>query len=159
VAKPRRGLIRGTRKWAGRVWGKKPELVPFITHLSPGQAGLEDYNNKMHRIIVGKPIDLSINMQPNIARVGIGGSHGTLELYPHGKNGFEINRFVPKQYRNQGIGTKLLERAEEIARAEGRDYLYAHTYRENTAAIRTYEMMGWRNTGSSEESLYYEKRL
>jgi ribosomal protein S18 acetylase RimI-like enzyme len=62
---------------------------------------------------------------------------------------------VAPAHRNQGIGTELLRRMEDSARAAGATIVWLHVDRENDAAIRLYQARGYRHQGSQEH--YYDR--
>lgn len=50
---------------------------------------------------------------------------------------------VTKQYRNNGIGTKLICTAENYAKEIGISTIYLHVEKSNVAAYRLYERLGY----------------
>jgi ribosomal protein S18 acetylase RimI-like enzyme len=62
---------------------------------------------------------------------------------------------VAPAHRNQGIGTELLSRMEDSARAAGATVIWLHVDRENDAAIHLYQARGYRHQGSQEH--YYDR--
>ncbi len=57
----------------------------------------------------------------------------------------EIGRvYVCKEYRNQGIATKLLEKVEKIAKNNGAKYLILDTYERLVGAVNLYKKMGFK---------------
>jgi GNAT superfamily N-acetyltransferase len=70
---------------------------------------------------------------------------------------------VPEQWRNRGLGTSLMKRAEEIARSRGCVGLWLNTG--TFQAPGFYEKLGYRSFGKlpdyprGHETIYYCKRL
>ena len=50
---------------------------------------------------------------------------------------------VTKQYRNKGIGTELIRKAEDYAREINIPVICFHVEKSNTAAFRLYERLGY----------------
>ena len=61
---------------------------------------------------------------------------------------------VAPAHRNQGIGTELLLRMEDSARAAGATVIWLHVDAANDAAIRLYQSHGYRYQGYQED--YYD---
>lgn len=73
---------------------------------------------------------------------------------------------VLPDFRQQGIGAELVHRLEGSAHAECADIIWLHVDAENTAAIRLYERLGYKNQGSADHfyarnrrAAIYVKRL
>ncbi len=96
----------------------------------------------IHRIIVGTPLETSNFTNSLMSSVGIVGEKGTLELLvrEYWKEG-EILRDVPLEFRNRGIGTDMLEKAEILAKNLGLKKITAST--RNPHAAQTYKNIGW----------------
>lgn len=62
---------------------------------------------------------------------------------------------VAPAHRNQGIGTELLRRVEDSARAAGASVIWLHVDTANDAAIHLYESHGYRQQGRQEH--YYDR--
>jgi ribosomal protein S18 acetylase RimI-like enzyme len=62
--------------------------------------------------------------------------------------------FVKEGFRGQGYGTRLLEKAEEVAEERGKDYLMVSAEWENEGARKLYERMGFK-----EKKVKYVKTL
>jgi ribosomal protein S18 acetylase RimI-like enzyme len=62
---------------------------------------------------------------------------------------------IAPAHRNQGIGTELLRRVEDSARAAGATVIWLHVDAANEAAIRLYQAHGYRHQGSQEH--YYDR--
>ncbi len=63
--------------------------------------------------------------------------------YQDGENAYLENIEVAAALRNRGIGSKLLQAAEEAARRRGKRLLWLHTDEKNVGAHRFYERHGW----------------
>lgn len=60
------------------------------------------------------------------------------------KNALEIERiYVLKEFYGKGVGQQLYNRAMEIARLRGVDYVWLGVWEENTRAIRFYKKNGF----------------
>jgi len=57
-----------------------------------------------------------------------------------------VDLYVSEQYRGQGIGRALMEKASEICRTFGGTQLFWAVYEPNESAIRFYEKLGARFT-------------
>lgn len=62
---------------------------------------------------------------------------------------------VVPAHRNQGIGTELLRRVEDSARAARATVIWLHVDAANDAAIRLYQAHGYRHQGRQEH--YYDR--
>jgi ribosomal protein S18 acetylase RimI-like enzyme len=62
---------------------------------------------------------------------------------------------VAPAHRNQGIGTELLRRMEDSARAAGAAIIWLHVDAANDAAIHLYQAHGYRQQGRQEH--YYDR--
>lgn len=51
--------------------------------------------------------------------------------------------YVREEYRGRGYGTRLIERVESLAEAEGRDFVTVSTEWDNEGARRLYERCGY----------------
>ena len=71
-------------------------------------------------------------------------------LAPSGEKWELDSLFVLKPFRNQGIGTKLLE----YARKESKNQLFFYVFKNNVDAIRLYERMGFRITKEIHNTRY-----
>ena len=50
---------------------------------------------------------------------------------------------VPAEFRGQGIGTRLMQIAGQLAREHGHDRLSLVVFEQNTAALRLYRQLGY----------------
>jgi ribosomal protein S18 acetylase RimI-like enzyme len=64
---------------------------------------------------------------------------------------------VAPAHRNQGIGSELLRRTEDSARAGGATVIWLHVDAANEAAIHLYQAHGYRHQGR-QEHYYYRGR-
>lgn len=64
---------------------------------------------------------------------------------------------VSAERRGQGIGSQLLSRSENSARAAGARIIWLHVDAENTSAIHLYEARGYQHKGR-EENFYGQHR-
>jgi ribosomal protein S18 acetylase RimI-like enzyme len=55
-----------------------------------------------------------------------------------------LNQYVAEPYRNQGLGHRLLETAEEWARQQGQPRIYISIGARNTLGQKLYESLGYR---------------
>ena len=62
---------------------------------------------------------------------------------------------VAPSHRNQGIGSELLRRMEDSARAAGASVIWLHVDAENDAAVHLYQAHGYRHQGRQEH--YYDR--
>lgn len=60
-----------------------------------------------------------------------------------GRDGFVDELFIDPAFRNRGLGTQALMAACELARADGVRVLYLEVRRDNLAAQRYYERLGF----------------
>lgn len=67
-----------------------------------------------------------------------------LRMEIHEGAGFIRSVFVEPLYQSLGIGTKLLEQAFELARAEGFQFVGLHVADDNPRARALYERLGFR---------------
>ncbi len=69
--------------------------------------------------------------------------------------------YVVPEWRGQGIGSVLLEAAEQFTRGRGGELLEINVDGEDVGARRFYERHGYRNSepGSDEQLLYYFREL
>ncbi len=70
--------------------------------------------------------------------------------------------YVVPARRGQGLGRALMERAVELARAEGAEFMHLGTGEDDTAARALYESLGFSNReGRSEGPInyFYEREL
>ena len=65
------------------------------------------------------------------------------------------NVFVDENYRNKGLGTKLMEFVLELAKAEGVDSVELVVNSDNESAKRVYEKVGFEPT----QKIHYRKIL
>lgn len=56
---------------------------------------------------------------------------------------------VNKEYRNQGIGTKMIRYARQISKKDGYSYIVLNVDNDNTEAERLYKKLGFVATGKS----------
>ncbi len=68
------------------------------------------------------------------------GVKGSATGYPHA---WVSDLFVSERYRRKGIGKRLMEIAEEIARRAGYDYIGLTVTTENERAIKLYSKLGY----------------
>ncbi len=66
---------------------------------------------------------------------------------------------VTEEYRNRGIGTKLLESAESCAKEMGVNTLCLHVEKTNAAALRLYRRLGYEVYREQESRYLMLKRL
>lgn len=66
---------------------------------------------------------------------------------------------VSKDYRNYGIGTELIKKAEEYAKSIGISSVILHVEKSNLAARRLYERMGFEILDDEEHRLKMIKRI
>jgi len=72
------------------------------------------------------------------------GTVAVLRMETHEGAGFIRSVFVEPLYQSLGIGTKLLERAFQMARAEGFQFVGLHVANDNPRARALYERLGFR---------------
>lgn len=59
-------------------------------------------------------------------------------------NSLEVQRiYILQEYKGRKIGTKLIEKAMEIGKANNLDYIWLGVWEHNTNAIRFYEKQGF----------------
>ena len=73
--------------------------------------------------------------------VGYGG------MYSAGPEGYVYNIAVKQQFRNMGLGTKLLCGLTEHSKVLGLEFLSLEVRRSNLAAVKLYEKLGFENLG------------
>ncbi|AXB33672.1 GNAT family N-acetyltransferase [Vibrio campbellii] len=87
---------------------------------------------------------------------------GSIEIFPAEMCGYEGGEFaktgflgihIDQQYRNQGLGKKLLETAIQSGWQYGYDTIALHVYKSNQRAITLYEKFGFEHCGELGEVL------
>jgi [ribosomal protein S18]-alanine N-acetyltransferase len=68
--------------------------------------------------------------------------------------GHVITLDVPESYRRQGIGSRLLESAEQASATQGARLMYLETATTNKAAIALWKKHGYRESGSRMKNYY-----
>ena len=63
--------------------------------------------------------------------------------YVNQSSAYFENIEIKRPLRNRGIGSKLLNAAEQETRSKGKDYLWLHTDERSIAAQRFYERHNW----------------
>jgi len=64
---------------------------------------------------------------------------------------------VTRSYRNKGIGTSLIGRAEEYAKEIGIHRIYLHVEKANTSAFKLYQRLGY-TINEEQESRYLMRK-
>lgn len=73
-----------------------------------------------------------------------------MSLYPMDKKTIYLSYLVVnKEYRNQGIGTKMIRYARQISKKDGYSYIVLNVDNDNTEAKRLYEKLGFVAIGKS----------
>jgi ribosomal protein S18 acetylase RimI-like enzyme len=70
--------------------------------------------------------------------------------------------YVAAERRGQGLGRALMEKAVEVARAEGADHMELGTGEDDVAARALYESLGFDNRGGRSDgpvNYFYEREL
>lgn len=87
---------------------------------------------------------------------------GSIEVFPAEMCGYDGGEFtktgflgihIDQQYRNQGLGKKLLETAIQSGWEYGYDTIALHVYKSNRRAIILYEKFGFQHCGELGEVL------
>ena len=82
---------------------------------------------------------------------------GALEKLPDTRDGYFLGWFaIHKEYRNQGLGRKIIEKVEEHARAQKGRFITIDTGEDNQAQI-FYEKVGYKRVGFIPE--YFEDKV
>jgi GNAT superfamily N-acetyltransferase len=68
--------------------------------------------------------------------------------FQEGDNAYVENIEVTARLRSQGVGSKLLEAAQDEARARGKRTLWLHTSENNAMAHKLFEREGWKHESS-----------
>jgi len=90
---------------------------------------------------------------------------GFTQLYPLyssvrvQKNWVLNDLYVEADYRNQGVGRKLIEAAIHFAKGEGATYIQLETMPDNITAQRLYESIGFEQYNPFEGELVYKIAL
>lgn len=153
---PKKPRARAELKYASGT--SVPIKIEYVEGASLYNTGL---HGKSNRIIVGERQNFGSSGPNSMLTPGVFGSHGTLEMiektlpfflapkdFPQKAKCVEIKREIPYQYRNMGIGTRLLQEAEKVAREQGYDFIWART--KNPVAVKTYKKRGWNYFGVEE---------
>jgi ribosomal protein S18 acetylase RimI-like enzyme len=87
---------------------------------------------------------------------------GFTQLYPlyssvrATRNWILNDLYVAKNYRKQGVGSKLIEAAMQFAKATGATYVQLETMPDNITAQRLYEAIGFKQYNPFEGELVYK---
>jgi ribosomal protein S18 acetylase RimI-like enzyme len=84
-----------------------------------------------------------------------------LSLWSSGKECYLAELYVVPARRGQGLGRALMERAIEVARAEGADWMDLGTSEDDVAARALYESLGFINREGPDGPItyFYEREL
>jgi ribosomal protein S18 acetylase RimI-like enzyme len=84
-----------------------------------------------------------------------------LSLWSSGKECYLAELYVVPALRGQGIGRALMERAIEVARGEGADWMDLGTSEDDVAARALYESLGFINREGPDGPItyFYEREL
>ena len=89
-----------------------------------------------------------------LVATGKGQVVGWCRAFPYvGAGGAEIGIGLRREYRNQGLGTAILQKAVRWAYQTGFAYLRLTTRPDNTRAIHVFEKVGFLPTGRVEREL------
>ena len=73
---------------------------------------------------------------------------GKAQTEPNHDDGLEVERiYVTKAYHRRGIGQRMLQKAEDLARSLGKKYIWLGVWKENPEAIQFYQKMGFAKIG------------
>ncbi len=69
---------------------------------------------------------------------------GEAQSEPLGEEGMEVERiYIRDGHRGKGLGQWMIERTGEMARKEGKSFLWLGVWQENTRAVAFYQRMGF----------------
>jgi len=85
---------------------------------------------------------------------------GSCAVMPLDKQVAKLRRmYLKSEYRGKGFGSQMLREAEKFARSKGFKKLVLTTHSHLSRAIAFYKRSGFKETGSDEDILHFEKNL
>ncbi len=85
---------------------------------------------------------------------------GNMMFFTESKRAHALHIFVDTEYRSQGLGKKIMDHLESLARKEKMETMTLRVMPKNEPAKKLYEKLGYEETGTSKwGSLMLEKKL